>query len=290
VKSLKYILKNISFIMVAFLLQYGCAQKTTKQEADTDWSKVRDRLGVEGIMVMQVDVNNKLPYQGSLLHQSRCDTLIALNHNVADNYQEKSTPYTKNGDYQIAYPYLEKAYHIDPEGTLYYYSWLTLYYFRDYERALVLLTEFDDYTPGRTSYAWGENVNFLKGLALRQMKRYSEAIVEFSMCIKDEGKNVDIYAFVYKGICHFYNNEPELAIKNFDQAIEKYESCSAAYFWKAEVLAQKQEYKETIHQLKIALNLVKKGHIKTDGYMEVFDMPNQMQIEDRIKEIDGYAY
>ncbi|MGB4958266.1 MAG: tetratricopeptide repeat protein [Saprospiraceae bacterium] len=239
---------------------------------------------------MQEQVNQKLPYQGSLLHQSRCDTLIALNHNSSGNYQEKSTPYTKIGDYHIAYPYLEKAYQLDPEGSLYYYSWLMLYYYRNYERALALLTEYDNYTPGKASYAWGENVNFLKGLALRQMKRYTEAIVEFSTCIKDEGKNVDVYAFVYRGICHFYNNDFERAIKEFDIAIVKYPSCSAAYFWKAEVFAQKQEYNETIHLLEGALGLVKKGHIKTDHYMEVFDMPNQMQIEDRIKEIEGYTH
>ncbi|MBK7637519.1 MAG: tetratricopeptide repeat protein [Saprospiraceae bacterium] len=289
-KSLKYIRKNVAFIVVAFFLQFGCAQKTIKQKTASDWSKVRERLGVEGIMLMQEDVNKKRPYQGSLLHQSRCDTLIALGHNVSDNYQEKSTPYTKIGDYHIAYPFLEKAYQLDPEGSLYYYSWLTLYYYRDYERAFALLTEYDDYTPGKATYAWGENVNFLKGLALRQMKRYTEAIVEFSTYIKDEGHRVDIYTFVYKGICHFHSGDSAFALKDFDYTLEKYESCSAAYFWKAEVLAQKQEYKEAIRLLEIALDLVKKGHIKTDPYMELFDMPNQMQIEDRIKEIEGFTH
>jgi len=287
---LKYIHKNVAFILVAFLLQYGCAQKTTKEKTVTDWSKVKERLGVQGIKSMQESIDNKLPYQGSLLHQSRCDTLIALGHNVSGNYQEKSTPYTKIGDYHIAYPYLEKAYQLDPKGSLYYYSWLMLYYYRDYERAFALLTEYDDYTPGKATYAWGENVNFLKGLALRQMKRFPEAIDEFTIFIKDEGKNVDVYAFVYRGICHFFNNENELAIKDFDYAIEKYESCSAAYYWKAEVLAHEKEYKEAIRNLKISLDFVKKGHIKTDTYMEVFDMPNQMQIEDRIKAIEEYSH
>lgn len=284
-KLLKYTLKIYAYIITVIILQIGCFQKSA-QQIDPDWAKVREKLGVEGIESMQEAIEKKHPYQGSLLHQYRCDTLIALNHNASTNYEEKSTPYTKNGDYHIAYPYLEKAYKLDPKGTLYYYSWLTLYYYRDYERALALLTEFDNYTPNKASYAWGENVNFLKGLALRQMKRFPEAVTEFSTCIKDEAKNVDIYTYVYKGICHFYNNEHELAIKDFDYAIEKYESCSAAYFWKAEVLAQKQKNKEAILQLEIALDLVKKGHIKTDSYMEVFDMPNQMQIEDRIKEIE----
>jgi tetratricopeptide (TPR) repeat protein len=286
VKSLKYFHKTANIIFfIACLFFQSCTSHSPSKVAKFDISHIKDKERTSIVTIMQEQVVKKLPYQGSLLHQSRCDTLIALGHNVSGNYQEKSTPYTKIGDYHIAYPYLEKAYQLDPEGSLYYYSWLMLYYYRDYERAFALLTEYDDYTPGKATYAWGENVNFLKGLALRQMKRYSEAITEFSTCIKDEGKNVDIYAFVYRGICHFYSNEHELAIKDFDYAIEKYESCSAAYFWKAEVLAQEKDYKEATSLLEIALDLVKKGHIKTDSYMEVFDMPNQMQIEDRIKEI-----
>lgn len=54
-------------------------------------------------------------------------------------------------------------------------------------------------------------------------------------------------------------------------------------FWKAEVLAQKHEVNDAIRLFEKALELVKKGHVKTDNYMEVFDMPNQMQIEDRIQ-------
>lgn len=290
-RSLKYFHKTASIIFfIACLFFQSCTSQSPSKVAKFDLSHIKDKERTSIVTRMQEQVEKKLPYQGSLLHQSRCDTLIALGHNVSGNYQEKSTPYTKIGDYHIAYPYLEKAYQIDPEGSLYYYSWLMLYYYRNYERALALLTEYDNYTPGKATYAWGENVNFLKGLALRQMKRYTEAIVEFSTYIKDEGKNVDVYAFVYRGICHFYNNDFERAINEFDIAIKKYPSCSAAYFWKAEVFAQKLDPKEAIHQLEIALDLVKKGHIKTDHYMEVFDMPNQMQIADRIKEIEQYSH
>ncbi len=283
-KSSKYFLNNLS-ILVVLLLHYGCAQMTTKQKTATDWSKVNENLGVEGIMLMQEDINKKLPYQGSMLHQSRCDTLIALNHNVSGNYQEKSTPYTKIGDYHIAYPYLEKAYQIDPKGSLYYYSWLMLYYYRDYERALALLTEYDDYTPGKVTYAWGENVNYLKGLALRQLGRYTEAILEFTKYIEDEGHHADVYAYVYKGICHFFNGDDKNALIDFDIALKEYKNCSAAYFWRAEVLAKNNDFIEAVDNLEMAKGLVKKGHIKTDTYMEVFDMPNQMRIEDRLSDL-----
>ena len=274
---------GINLFFTIFLVLQSCNTQTKRENVGLNLSQINEKQRTEIVERMQEQVNKKLPYQGSLLHQSRCDTLIALNHNVSGNYQEKSTPYTKIGDYHIAYPFLEKAYVLDPEGSLYYHSWVMLYYFRDYERAFELLTEFDAYTPDKVSYAWGENVNFLKGLALRQMKRYPEAINEFTKYIKDEGQNVDIYAFVYRGICHFYSDKHELAIRDFDYAMQKNENCSAAYFWKAELLVQKHEVNDANRLFEKALELVKKGHVKTDNYMEVFDMPNQMQIEDRIQ-------
>jgi tetratricopeptide (TPR) repeat protein len=287
VKLLKYSHNRTPILLlVMYLVAFQSCYTSTKNDAiKLDFSKMQEDEKSKFIQKIQQQVDDKLPYQGSLLHQSRCDTLIALNYNLSGNYQEKSVPHTKIGDYHIAYPYLEKAYQSDPKDALYYYSWLMLYYYRDYERALTLLTEYDNYTPGSASYAWGENVNFLKGLAFRQLKQYNDAIKEFTQYITDEGDRTDIYTYVYRGICYCYNNDHNLAIDDFDYVIKQYANCSAAYFWKAEVLIQKKQYADALNNLNKALDLVKKGYVKNDPYMELFDMPNQMQIEDRIEQV-----
>ncbi|MCT4664892.1 MAG: tetratricopeptide repeat protein [Flavobacteriales bacterium] len=234
---------------------------------------------------IQVDVDNKRPFQGSIIHQRRCDSLIALGHNISGALQEKSTPFTKSGDYHIAFPYLEKAAEINPKNALYYYSWLLLYYYRDYERAFFRLNQFDDLTPNEVDYAWGENVNYLKGLALKQMGRFEEATQEFSKVIQDEGKMVDPYTFLYRGISYAKMDSLDLAIKDYDLAIQYYDKCAAAYYWKAEALRKTKDTIQAIENYHQTKELINNGYYKIDSYVECFDIPVLEQVVDRLQEI-----
>lgn len=272
--------------MVIFMV-IGCQSKQSLSESTSlDQIALKKILTEDRIKQMQEVVRNKLPYQGSLVHQARCDTLIALGYNVAENFEEKSTPYTKNGDYHLAFSYLEQAYKIDPKGTLNYYSWVMLYYFRDYERALKLLTEHEKNSNSPHANAWGENVNYLKGLALKQMGRNEEAVSEFSKYINNHGTYVDPYTYLYRGIVYLNLDNYELALKDIELLLSKDQKSSAAYYWKAEVLAKNREYAEALNNLRISLDHVKRGNIRTDVYMELFDMPMITQVEDKIEEIE----
>lgn len=275
---LKFFHKHLSFLVLLCLL--SCHVSSTKKEIDLSHLTTEDtELLIERV---QGDVNKKMPFQGSLIHQHKCDTLLALKHNVVGALQEKSTPHTKIGDYHIAFSLLEEAAAVNPQDALYYYSWLLLYYFRDYERALDRLSQFDDFTPNETDVAWGENVNYLKGLAYKQLGQYVEAIKEFSKAIADEGDNVDLYAFVYRGISYLHKNEIALAVKDFDKAIQIYDKCTAAYFWKAEAYLKQGSQQEAILLLEKAKQLLEQGYYKSDAYMELFDIPVLAQVEDKL--------
>lgn len=277
----RFFLSRLHFGLFFYLL-ISCSPS---QKKGIDLSHLEEEDKQKLITRVQKEVNRKSPFQGSLIHQLRCDTLLALNHNVSGALQEKSTPYTKTGDYHLAFPLLERAAEVDPKDALYYYSWLLLYYYRDYPRAIQRLNEYDDFTPNEPDYAWGENVNYLKGIAYKQMEDYNSAIDEFSKAIRDDGKGVEFYAFVYRGIAYLKNNNTELAIKDFNQAIQEYTKCSAAYYWKGEALLKQENKTEALANFKISLELLKKGHFKSDPYMEVFDEPSEEQVEDRIKEV-----
>jgi tetratricopeptide (TPR) repeat protein len=264
--------------MISILL-FGCAEK--KEERIMDFSDLDSQQREKLIARVQEEVNNKRPFQGSIIHQRRCDTLIALGHNISGALQEKSTPHTKIGDYHLAFPLLEEAASINPEESLYYYSWLLLYYYRDYDRALDRLTQYDDFTPNTTDYAWGENVNYLKGLALKQLGRYNKAIKEFTFVITDES-TTDPYLYLYRGISYLKNGNNDLAIKDFDTAIQLYDKCSAAYFWKAEAL-RKIYPEESIKNYKLCKKLLTQGYFKTDPYVSLFDIPVLEQVDDRLE-------
>ena len=275
-KLLKYSLNSLLIVSLC-LFVINCEQHLTKKTIDlSHLSEVKKKRLVERI---QDDVNKKKPFQGSLTHQMRCDTLLTLEHNISGALQEKSTPFTKSGDYHIAFPLLEQSAKINPEDALYYYSWLLLYYYRDYERALYRLNQYDNLTPKHHDYAWGENVNYLKGLSLKQLGRFDEAIKEFSKAILDEGDMVDSYAYIYRGISYSKIDSLNQAISDFDKAIELYDKCTAAYFWKAEVL-RNQNLDMAIENYTVALDLLEKGYYRSDIYVELFDIPTLQQVKD----------
>ena len=267
------------------VLVIGCQKLASKDKIDL--SHLDEAAKQKMIERVQEDVNEKRPFQGSITHQKKCDTLIVLNHNVTGALQEKSTPYTKIGDYHIAFPLLEEATDVDAKDALYYYSWLLLYYFRDYERAIQRLNQYDDFTPNEFDIAQGENVNYLKGLAYKQMGKYKDAIKEFSKAIEDEGKNVDLYAYIYRGISYLKNGNISLAIEDFDRAINQYNNCSTAYYWKGEALIAANNKKEALENYNNALELLQKGYFKSDSYMEFFDIPSTEQVEDKLKVVSS---
>ena len=265
------------------LLMTSCKVESVNDEIDlTHLDEASKKALCERI---QEDVTKKRPFQGSVIHKKRCDTLLALNYNSSGALQEQSTPHTKFGNYHIAFPLLEKSTEFDPKESLYYYSWLLLYYYRDYDRALERLNQYDDFTPNQHDLAWGENVNYLKGIAYRQLGDYEGAIKEFSKAIKDEKDFVDVYAYVYRGIAYSKIGKTDLAVEDFDQAIKIEDGCTAAFFWKAEALFYVDKL-EALKNYQFAQNLLKKNVYRSDNYMELFDIPVLEQVEDRMADLN----
>lgn len=222
-------------------------------------------------------------YQGSRKRQENSDLLIALNPDNSSYYQGKSMAHTKIGDYHIAFPLLEKAWELDAKETGYYYGWLLLYYYRDYERALEKLETYDNFTPNTPDFCWGEHINYLKGLCHKQMGNYEKAIEEFSNVIAYEAEFVDMYAYVYRGICYQKLAQHDLAIKDFDRAIQEYDKCSMAYFYKGlsyKAIDLPKLYKASIYEAK---SLVEKGFYKRHDYHEAFDGISLEMIMDEIE-------
>ena len=240
----------------------------------------------EKVKTNQLEADRRMYYQGSQIRQAIFDTLIMLNPETEYYYRQKSIAHTKIGDYHIAFPLLEKSAELDPKESLYYYSWLLLYLYRDYERALERLQQYDDLTPNQMDVAWGENVDYLKGLAHKQLGNYPEAIRAFTKAIEEEGaQNVDLYAFVYRGIAYAQMADHREAILDFDQAIQLYQKCTMAYYYKAVSLAALGQREKASTFFTKAEELLRQGIKKTDPYVEVFDEVHLEMIEDQRKNL-----
>ena len=269
-----------AYILNMILIFFLSACKKNEVPAYSNWTNEQKALETK-----RLENEKRWFSQGTINNQSYWDTLIHINPKEADYYRAKSIPHSKIGDYHIAIPLLEKAMELDPKKTLYYTSWLMTDLYKDYDRALDYLTQFDDYTPNKTDYAWGENVNFLKGEVLQAMDRQDEAIAEFTKAIEEDGDYVDMYAYVYRGISFLSVKKYHEAIADFDKSLELFDKSSMAYYYKGLTLLEMGNKKEAIDQIERAKALVEKGYKKSDPYKEVYNEIYLEQVEDKLEEI-----
>ena len=265
----------LSFCSIVFIV--SCTTKNTFK----DLSEEEKKQKIEEIMY------KKSSYlQGSIVGQKYYDSLIILDPDNAEYYKNKSIPHSKIGDYHIAFPLLQKAMELNPEETLYYTAWLMTDLYKDYDRALQYLNQYDDYTPDKVDYAWGENVNFLKGEVLQALGRHEEAIIEFTKAIEEEGEDhIDYSAFVYRGISYDYLGELEKALGDYNSTLKIYDKSSMAYYYRGLTYLKLDKKQKAIKDLEIALSLIKKGYKKSDPYKEVYNEIYAMQVEDKLKEL-----
>ncbi|WP_378176816.1 tetratricopeptide repeat protein [Aquimarina sp. SS2-1] len=273
-KSFAYILNCILFITF-----YSC-QETKKQDFENLTAEERV------LRTKELEYQRGFHYQASSFRQAYTDSLIALNPENASYYQGKSIGHSKIGDYHISFPLLEKAMKLDPKETLYYTSWLMTDLYKDYDRAIEYLNRYDDYTPGQVDYAWGNNVNFLKGEVLQALGRHEEAIAEFTKAINEEGMEyIDPSAFPYRGISYMALKKYKKAIADFDLGIKVYDKSSLSYYYKGIALLEMGKKNEALIHIEKAKELVSKGFKKSDPYKEVYNEIYLMQIEDKLREI-----
>lgn len=262
-RLVKYFLSGI----VIFIM--GCQQSKAPEIVDKDQE------------IKRLDSLRQSYHQATLYRQAYFDSLIILDPKNEYYYREKSVAHTKIGDYHLAFPLLEKSASLDPKESLYYYSWLLLYYYRDYDRALVRLEEFDALTPDFTDSPWGENIHYLKGLAHKQQGNYSKAIEEFNTAVATDGYEYsDPYTFIYRAICYLELKAYEKAKTDLERFISSNPKAVMPYYYLAQYYMANKKDNEAKYHLALAKKHLLLDHHKTDPYMEVFDAVSLGMIDD----------
>lgn len=203
----------------------------------------------------------------------------------AQTYHSLSVQNTKNGNYDLAMKALNKSYAMDSSEVGAYLGWVLLYYYRDYERALEVLEEYDALTPDFSDAPMGEDIHYLKGLAHMQMRNWIQAKDEFERYINESSetfgeKYVDVYAFVQLGRCYARLEEWNQAIRLYKQAIRNYKECSEAYYYMGLAQIELGESDKACYNLNTADSLIQNGYKSSDTYIEYFHeiYPQQIQI------------
>ncbi|MDA7787320.1 hypothetical protein N8939_00300 [bacterium] len=202
-------------------------------------------------------------------------------------YHHLSIQNTKNGNYNIAIAALEKAFGINPKEVAAYYGWVLLYYYHDYEKALVILDYCDALTPNFSDAPMAEDIHKLKGLAHMQLENYEKAIEEFDLNISEITETigeewVNVYTFVNKGRCLSAQNKHKKSIEAYQTALNNYQECTEAYYYMALDQLEIKEEELACKNLNTAYTLIKKGYKSADNYIEYFHEVYEQEIESSI--------
>lgn len=205
---------------------------------------------------------------------------------TSDDFHEYSVQNTKHGNYAEAFAALEKAVAMDAKNIEGYYGWVLLYYYRDYQRALTHLTNYDNLAPGVEAPV-GENIHFLKALCHYQLHNYEAAIKELLLNEAFETerfgkKNCSFYIYFYMARCYEKMNDPKKATDYYKKTIKQSEYATEACYYLGMLYRKQQQEKEAKIYLQKAHELIKKGYKQQDIYVELFDEVYQMQIEEAL--------
>lgn len=218
------------------------------------------------------------------------ESIKKLENFSSSEYHFVSIQNTKNGNYNKAIKYLDKASELEPKEVDGYYGWLLLYYYRDYEKALFHLNRYDLFTPDFDDSVGDDNILYVKALCYKELGQYYKALELFDNAIKSELKEHDeswishqIY-FQKARTLHLLG-EHKKAIEYYDKTIKLWDKSGESYYYKGLAQIEINDSLVGRENLNIALDLVTKGYKTSDSYVELFDEVYQMEIEKTINEL-----
>lgn len=208
----------------------------------------------------------------------------------ASQYHLVSIQNTKNGNFNKAIEYLDKASELEPKEVDGYYGWVLLYYYRDYEKALFHLNRYDSFTPDFDDYVGDDNILYAKALCYKEMGQYSKALELFNEAIKSELKGHDEswishQLYFQKGRTLHLLGKHNKAIEYYDNTIRLWGESSEAFYYKGLAYIELNNAQAGYENLNKALDLIKKGYKTSDNYVALFDEVYQVEIEKTINEL-----
>lgn len=115
-------------------------------------------------------------------------------------------------------------------------------------------------------------VHFYKGLSLRYLKKYEEAMAEIDIAIIKEPTNQEV--FNEKGLIYYYQRQQDEALKVFEQAKKLPKTYPEPFYWVAHIYHEKQEYKKALALYYEALEILPK---ENSYYLDVLTSIGQIE-------------
>jgi len=234
-------------IIIIAIIFYGCAKNDNERVLYKNLS-IKEK---DSIAENYHKISNYFLQPSSLYRVYKDSALLVTPDNVSFR-QKLSYSYKKRGEHIKAMEILNEAvvYGIEQNNTdaLGYRAWSLLYYYRDYEGAILDIDKIEEMTGATYNICWGEPCGFQKGQALYKLKKYDEAISAFQQVCKDEKEKGftpedNMYLFFYMGRCYEEKKEFNKAIQNYQVAIKAHDKFPEVYYRLGKIRMKLSDYK-----------------------------------------------
>lgn len=213
-------------------------------------------------------------YQGTPPHMNAFTYALELDPDKAETWRELSVTYLKRGIPHIWKDYYDEAVRRDSVIWQPWRGYLYLWFYRDYQKAIADFNASDTLTPNFIDAPQGHSVDYWRGIAYLGLKDYQNSLLYFDKYIETEieesGEDwVEVTTFLYKGIAHYENNEPEKALAVLEKCIQ-YNSNKTAdgKYYKALCLKDLGSIEDAIKVLEDAISDYKIGYYNERPYVE----------------------
>lgn len=267
----------VSFVVGALVL-FSCQPQESfykKEFSKEEKMELADKL-ISGL---------RYYYQGSVGEQFLLEEVAKHNDEHPEYWRERGIPYLKRGIASGYMPNYEKCVFYDSLGWQGWRGYCTLYFYRDYERALKDLDELDIRTPNFVDHPQATSIDYMRGVCYLQMEQPQRAFEYFDKHLKSEERDVGFkyvnsVNFVLKGITQKKLNQLEEAQKTFELGIKYNEQNADLEYQLAKVLYEKGEYQNALKWLEKAKTSFSEGYYNYRSYVEEFYQVYLLDIEE----------
>ncbi len=199
--------------------------------------------------------------------QACLDSAIQIDPNNAYLWQQKAMPYFKTRKYSLGMKYLQKAVELNPDRYLSYQAFIKCIFVKDYQDAIedfnILLKTDPNGTVQDHPYY------FYIGLCHLQLDQFESAksmlYKSIQAQMQENGENwVHFLDYFYLGIAFYELKIFDLAIKQFDRALNEYPELSDAHYYKSCSLSRQGKTQQAKESMLKTKQYIKQGYTIND--------------------------
>lgn len=280
-KSLKYYLSTL--VVIFIFSSCGDSYDYFKKEFPAeDYTKIAEQLTEGG----------GIYYQGSVPNMFQYYEAAKYDPNSAQVSREIGVPYLKRGFPVEFHKYYAESANIDPQNWQGWRGYLYLYFYRDYERALVDFDATDVLTPDFVDYPQSLSVDYMRAICYYYLDQPKKAKAYIEKHIKLETKTVgreyiDSKSFVLLGLSQEKMNDLLEAKKSYEDALKYDADVASILFHLSEINHKLEDDEKALLYLGQAQKSLDRGIVYSRNYVNEFFKIYQEDIDELGKKIKG---